>query len=422
MREGTWADRLLGDEDVRRWLENHGSQATADNYLRTLGRFLAWCDLTPAGYVALNPKERADRLHDFVQERLASGGAPSYVQVTKKAVVSWLRHHGEELGRPLRIKGTSRRPSLKDAHIPSQEELRRVLNVADARARTATALMAFSGLRPQVLGSYDGEEGLRLGDFPEAHADGEAVTFETAPTRIDVPAHLSKVDRPYFTFLGPEGVEYLTAYLGERTAGGEDLGPETPIITPKSAPKDFMRTINVGDLLRKPMRRASLTEPPYIWRSYFSSRAMLAESKGLSHEWREAFLGHSLGVAGVYSLGKQVPPDTVEAMRRGYGQALPFLETRPSATAEDRTSALLRAFLKAAGYAQEEVDGMDLGALGEDEIADLIRDAGSRRTATNGGRPRQRILPLEELPTALEAGWVYRDSLADGRVVVELPG
>ena len=419
MSEATWADRLLGDEDVRRWFENHGSQATADNYLRNLGRFLAWCDLSPADYVALDPKERADRLHDYVQKRLAEGRAPSYVGVTKKAVVSWLRHHGEDLGRPIKVKGTSRRPSLRDAHIPSQEELRRVLNVADARARTATSLIAFSGLRPQALGSYEGEEGLRLRHFPEARVDGVRVEFDAVPTRVEIPPELSKADHAYFTFLGREGCEYLTAYLRERAEAGEGLGPDTPIIRPRRVAKPFMRTINVGDLLRRPMRKAGLSEPPYIWRSYFASRAMLAESAGLLKEWREFFMGHTGGIAEVYSLHKQLPPDTVEAMRDAYGEALEYLETTPQAARQDPTERLLRVILRAAGYEEEALAEMDLRAMSDEEIVTLLEGGPGARVATNGDGPRQRIVGLDALPVALEEGWTYRDSLADGRVVVQ---
>lgn len=116
--------------------------------------------------------------------------------------------------------------------------------------------------------------------------------FETAPTLVEVPAELSKGNHPYFTFLGPEGTEYLAAYLRERAEEGETIEPETPIIMPRKVPKPFIRTINVGDLLRRPMHKAGVREPPYIWRSYFSNRAMNVEFSGLLKDWREFFMDH----------------------------------------------------------------------------------------------------------------------------------
>ncbi|MFN4337240.1 MAG: hypothetical protein ACK4FV_06660 [Candidatus Nitrosocaldus sp.] len=52
--------------------------------------------------------------------------------------------------------------------VPSKDELTRILRMATPRARVAIALMAYSGLRPESIGNYDGTDGLRLSDMPEA--------------------------------------------------------------------------------------------------------------------------------------------------------------------------------------------------------------------------------------------------------------
>lgn len=416
---GRW-QRLLADEDVKRWYDNlaRGSVATADNYLRTLGRFLHHWQLDPREYARLEAKRRNDLLADFITEQLDVGRAPSYVEVTKKVVVSWLDWNGKRLGRRIKVEGTSRRPTQKDAYIPMQEELRRVLNVADARARTAIALMAFSGLRPQVFGSYKGEYGLKLGDFAEGKIDGGRLSFDPIPTRIVIPDYLSKIGKPYFTFLGPEGCEYLTAHFRERAEMGEEITEESPVITPRKVDKPFMRTINIGDLMRRPMRKAGLQLPPYIWRSYFSSRAMLAESKGLTRGWREHFMGHSGGISAVYALHKQLPPDTVEAMREAYGKALEFLETVPRISADSPRDDILETLLMIVGYRSEEIDAMDFDNMTKEELAELVHQAPSR-ILPNGGDPRQRILPIEDLPRALKEGWLFKASLPGDQVIVE---
>src|SRR3990170_308028 len=134
--EGKWLP-LLADEDVKRWCDNlaRGSRATADNYLRVLGRFLDAHGLTPQAFLGLPTKRRDDLLADHVTTMLDAGHAGSYVEVTKKAVASWLDWNGIKLTRRIKVPGSSRRPSLREAHIPSQEELREVFNVADARSR-----------------------------------------------------------------------------------------------------------------------------------------------------------------------------------------------------------------------------------------------------------------------------------------------
>lgn len=425
---GRWQG-LLVDRDVKRWYDNlaRGSRGTADNYLRVLGRFAAAHDLTPSSFVKLKPKKREDLLADYITGMLDNDKAPSYVEVAKKAVGSWLDWNGVALTRKIRVPGTSRRPSLRESHIPSQEELRRVMNVADARSRTAIALVAFGGVRPEVLGTYLGDDGLRLRDFDEARLVKGELEIPSMPTRILVPERLSKTGRPYFTFLGPEGAGYLAAYLRERMEGGEKLTPDGPVITPRKVDKDFMRTVNIGDLIRKPMRAGGLKEAPYIWRSYFASRAMLAEGKGLTRDYRLFLMGHKGDIQHVYGLHKKLPPDAVETIRRGYKAALEFLETtRDRSRDEDLKSAFRRQILLIAGASEPEVDRMDLDGMSDADLQRIVRERlvgaypSTGNGPSNGGR--QKVVPLTAVETYLEQGWQWVASLPDERAVVRLSG
>jgi hypothetical protein len=47
-------------------------------------------------------------------------------------------------------------PTLVNERMPTQEELARIFRVCKLDAKAAIALMAFSGVKPQVLGNYDG--------------------------------------------------------------------------------------------------------------------------------------------------------------------------------------------------------------------------------------------------------------------------
>ncbi len=426
--DGKWLG-LLEDRDVKRWYDNlaRGSRATADNYLRVLGRFLAANDLTAQGLLKLKAKPREDLLADHISSLLDANKASSYVEVTKKAVASWLDWNGMSLTRKIRIPNAGRRPSLRDAHIPSQEELRRVLNVADARARTAIALIAFSGLRPEVLGTYLGDDGVRLHDFVDATVARDRLTFKPVPTKIEIPERLSKTGRPYFTFLGPEGCEYLNAYVRERAEAGETITSASPLITPRKVDKPFMRTINVGDLVRKPMRAAGLKEPPYIWRSYFASRAMLAESRGFSRDYRMFVMGHKGDIQHVYSLHKKIPPDAVEAIRRGYRSALDFLETTKSADRQGELKGLFRRqILIVAGLTEEEVDKMDLVGMSDADLQRIVRERLVGASSANGnGRAngsRQKVVRLTAVEAYLEQGWEWVAPLPDERAVLRLSG
>ncbi len=424
--DGKWLV-LLNDSDVKRWYDNlaRGSRATADNYLRVLGRFLAEAALTPKAFLRQKSKERDDLLADCITSMLEQGRAGSYVDVTKKAVVSWLDWNGEKLRRKIRIPGAGKRPSLRDAHIPSQEELRRVLNVADSRARVAISLIAFGGLRPGTMGTYLGDDGLTLRDFVEARVVAGTFRCKTVPTRIEIPERLSKTGRAYFTFLGAEAIEYVSAYLGERAQGGEKITPESSIITPRKVDKPFMRTINIGDLVRKPMRSAGLKEPPYIWRSYFASRAMLAESRGLSRDYRSFLMGHTGDVEHVYALHKTLPPDTVETIRKGYRAALDYLETTRRKDQESELKILFRSqMLLLAGLTEAEVDKIDLDALSDAELQRKVRDRllGRRAGDDLGNGTRQKVVPMTAVEQYIEQGWEWVAPLPDDRAVVRLSG
>ncbi len=87
--------------------------------------------------------------------------------------------------------------------------------------------MAHGGLRPECLGNYRGDEGLRVKDLPDATLVNGLLTFTKIPTRILVPAHLSKRQQAFFTFLGDEGCNYLAA--------AQNVGKRTRAAAPTSA-------------------------------------------------------------------------------------------------------------------------------------------------------------------------------------------
>ena len=147
-------------------------------------------------------------------------------------------------------------PTIADERVPTQEELKRVLLGADPGNRVVMALMAHPEVRPEVLGNYLGRDGFRIKDFPDLKVKGKTVECEHVPCLVVVRAELSKAGHRYFTFLGKEGCDYLRAYLQSRLQRGEKLEPETGTIHPIWANKTFVRTINVGNLIRTAFRSA----------------------------------------------------------------------------------------------------------------------------------------------------------------------
>ncbi|MDG6907804.1 MAG: hypothetical protein JRN20_18690 [Nitrososphaerota archaeon] len=80
--------------------------------------------------------------------------------------------------------------------------------MASPKARVSIALMAFSGLRPESLGSFAGTDGIKLQDFTEARITSDRLSFDkkNIPSILRVRTPLSKAMHQYFTFVGEEAI------------------------------------------------------------------------------------------------------------------------------------------------------------------------------------------------------------------------
>ncbi len=90
--------------------------------------------------------------------------------------------------------------------------------------------MAHSGVRPGVLGAYQGENGLRLSDLPDLRLGRSGPEFAEVPFVIRVPANLSKTRVAYITFGTAQLASTFLAYLEQRRDSGEVLGPASPVV------------------------------------------------------------------------------------------------------------------------------------------------------------------------------------------------
>ncbi|MGI0070510.1 MAG: hypothetical protein ACRECT_00280 [Thermoplasmata archaeon] len=420
---------LAADDDLRSWYENtaNGSKITADVYLR---RLLAFCRQMGVDRRAITQRETKetdlrDLLVRFVNAEAKKGRSGEYIRSTLKAVRSWLLHHGRRVDLPVKIPGTDSPPTLENEEIPTPEQLKVVLLGGTSNERLCCALMAFSGLRPEALGNYEGTDGLRVSDLvgvettskkPEAR---EGLWFPKPPLRIRVRAANSKARHSFFTWLGSEGVEYLRTVLEERARKGETIGPDTDVIHPYRAKKRFVRALNIGDQVRLALRRAGIPARPYVLRSYFASRLLEAQNAGrVARDYSEFWMGHKGDVtARHYTTGRARLPDSlVASMREAYVRCEPFLSTAP-ARAQTSNREAYRVALSA-WYSDEEIEKFDTDDVAV--VVDALRKGAARRTAQVG--PRQQVIPESELPTYLADGWVARMPVNGSKFVVERAG
>ncbi|MGI0130575.1 MAG: site-specific integrase [Thermoplasmata archaeon] len=420
-RKGAATPNLRADPDVRRWYDNlaRGSRATADINVRRLGALCAALRVTPSEMARLEEKELHNRLLDFVSSEEKRGVAGSYIVRTIKAGKSWLLHNGVKVQRPVKVRGANETPSLKDERVPTQDELRSILLAGTPRMRVACALIAFAGLRPEVLGNYLGNDGLQLQDFPELRVRKDSVDFSVTPTVIRVRSELSKSSNGYLTFLASEGCGYVKHHLEERMRSGEKLGPDTDLIHPDRAGKRFIRTLNVGDSIRTAIRGAGFPWRPYVLRHYFDTQLLTAESKGkVAHDFRVYWMGHTGSIDARYTTNKrQLPKDLVEEMRKSYERCEPFLSTVPSKSAQETQSRMAKTMLMGLGYTDEELAKIDFDDLDVAVFQDLV----TRKMPPSASAARQQLVDATELPRYLQEGWTVVTAVNGHQVVLNPP-
>jgi len=421
---------LKNNPDIKRWFLNmsRGSMITGEVYMRRLGQFCEINNTDPIAITKMTEKEIANMLMDTVSLLESQGKAGSFIAGIMKSVKSWLSFNGISIKQKIKVKGADSTPSLKDERIPSQEELKKIFLSGDKKSRVASSLMAFSGIRPEVLGNYNGSDGLKIMDFPEMEIRDNQVTFNKIPTIVVIRPELSKTRKRYLTFLGPEGCQYLKDYLEERMRKGEILKPESPIITPvrekDRSRREHIRTINIGDMIRKAIRKSGLNQRPYVLRAYFDTQLMMAESKGLIlRDFRQFFMGHTGDIEHRYTLNKgKLPENTIEEMRNSYQKSLKFLETENKGISESEMDMTIKdlktSMLVLAGFSEEEIEKEKLLELSNE---DLIKKIDEKRIKQINNGNSQKVVPMREVRQFIEQGWEFVANINSREAIIKVP-
>ncbi|MCI4365779.1 MAG: hypothetical protein L3K10_06965, partial [Thermoplasmata archaeon] len=301
---------LLSNPKVAAWYNERAlrSRLSADESVRKLG-FL----LEHLGYSADMLIEAARKNPDSLRAQLVAyagmqkkkGRLDTYILKSFDGLRSFLDYsHAEFRGFPKL--SPIRGESLASERVPTPEELGQILDRLSLRGRVSVLLMAHSGLRPGAIGSYGGEDGLRLRDIPELEP-GPKPKFSELPFVIRIPATLSKTRVMYTTFGTSQLATTLLAYLAQRIERGESLTPSSPLVAPAETrgiasksraaaqfgggfltPKAIVEEIREAIRLTVPK---GVTWRPYVLRAYCSTRLMIAEGSGkISRDLREAIL------------------------------------------------------------------------------------------------------------------------------------
>ncbi len=333
--------RLLANMDIKRWYDNlaRGSPLTAEGRLRRLGRFCEMHQVTPMQLADLALKElrtTTDLLEDHITMMESKGYSPGYVDEQIKAVKSWFRHFDVEIRRKIRVSGHNFTPTLQNERVPSAREMAELYSRAGLRETVIISLMAKSGLRPEVIGNYNGTDGLQMRDLPDLIIQQGVVKCTRYPNRIVIRRELSKAGHSYFTFCTRSATDHLVSYLNDRLSRGEPLHGNSAVVAPdyvyktgrgNNSAKPFLPTQRVSRIVRNTFR-PRFEWRPYILRPYFDTQLLIAESKGkMAHDFRVFFMGHKGTMESRYTTNKGVLPEVLMAeMRDAYVRSEEFLD------------------------------------------------------------------------------------------------
>ncbi|MEM4405801.1 MAG: hypothetical protein QXT73_04630 [Candidatus Methanomethylicaceae archaeon] len=164
----------------------------------------------------------------------------------------------------------------------------------------------------------------------------ESYTLKKSPSHLNIGVYM-KPRQKYLHLPREGGVRLPEGLLGGEDEVRREADTGIPVVRPKGARKPFIRTTNIGDIIRAAMRKAGFPWRPYFLRSYFDTQLMLAESKGLIiRDYRQFFMGHKGDIENRYTTNKcRLPPDVVEDMRSSYARCLDYLETDRPRTDQD---------------------------------------------------------------------------------------
>jgi integrase len=423
---------MLDDPQFRLWVENleRGSAITAHEYYRRMGRICRELGVTPKALAGMDEKQAGNFLLAVVSHWEARKSLGTNIKNYTKPLKSWWSFNDVAVRRKVRIQGADDHVKYESERVPTKEELGRILDAADLRAKAAVALMAFAGCRVEVLGSYVGDDGLKLSDLPDAEVKHGTVLFSKAPAMVLVRKALSKSRHRYFTFLPEQGCGYLKQYLEWRMRRGEDLSTgDKPVITagPFNQPRvgGHISTPKVGALIRKAIRDAGFQWRPYVLRRYFDVRMMLAENEGeMLRDWRSFHMGHEGTIEATYTVNKGLPEDVVEKMRETFAKASEkFLVTaRSENTSEERMiETFNRQFLKMAGWTDDEIAKLgELGKIPNEKLAELIDRKQMERLGLRNGSA-QKVVPMGEVEGYIAQGWEYVKDMGGSKAIIRLP-
>ena len=408
-------DEILKDNDTKQWIATLTSESVKINYPKHYAEYLCYTNQTVQQMIK-NFKEdqikESKHIQEFVNhmidiKKLAPSGVANYVSAVKNR----LEYEGLILTKKIRIPNRHIHNTVANQVVPTKDQIIRFLQNARPETQAIIALMAFLGVRFNVIGD------LRVSDFPEMRITDKEVIFEKMPTRINIRLSVTnKSKKEYMTFLIEAGCQILKNSLELRLRRGEKLQSDSFIIK-TDCEKDSirLRANVVARRLYTVFDKIGYESRPYSLKDFF---ATALANTGIQQNYQTYFMGHIGPVQNVYSTNRKQPPEQIEFMRNLFKEKIEqYLIPQPNSN-EARLREVWQEFGKQIGL-EVKADASTEETIAE--IAGLYK-AGMEDLATRENPPalqKQKRIEESELDKYLDDNWQVIQVLPSGSIIVK---
>jgi integrase len=388
--------------------------------------------LTPDDLLQLPIDDVSEKIQAFCDKYNEAGKART-AHVALHSLRSFFKHNGIE---ELKVEDYNWRKNRRMEYVPTKEEIFRIAEHCDARAR-AIVLCAFqSGLRNSALRAIchrDIKEQLETGKIPiRIHVNSEF--------RQRIP-QACKEDAEYYTFFGKEATQALREYLEWRVIEQGKIGENEPLFTPYEAfsqPKSRNSALcedSLQRLIKRAARRARIRD----WRQIRfhslrkSFRAILdagyVDGGQMAEDDKEYLMGHTLS-----SSKEPYHNANADILEQRYMK----LNWSPTIQVTKETKLeMIKAFAQSLGIAelevkiqklrnrQPEMEEMDaIGKVMREELGikptenKMVKYRREEKDSDDHKKYESKIVGEKELLSHIDNGWEIIKEMKNGKLAV----
>jgi integrase/recombinase XerD len=284
----------------------------------------------------------------------------------------------------------------------SLDELKSIYDMCDVRERAFIAVLKDSGI------SAADALTLNLEDL-----EG----FEKGEEWIHISMFRGKEHVEYETFLGPNAVTALKAYLNLRKQKGENITPKSPIFASEHKPYERLDSNGLKVLFKRIQRKTGITVSTHRLRKFFETYMALVVRHPIVLKY---WMGHKIRKGRDVEARYIIPP-TPEQMQL-YKQAYSHIDLQPKADVEfikrrQEISELIMSKIMSG----EPLTDEDRENIRRYNIKLAERALRRRQTQHNGGMTDCQFEQIAEsqLLSYLQAGWSIVHRLSNGDIIVK---